>query len=123
MDKPEPAPEKKPVNPRSWRHSVFVRQAAFLFLVLPLVIAAKEHEYCREVTCKHVGTRATIAEHRKIMTNCTPTEKFAFLRACAVAANESTPGFRIVLSRGAWAVKVDVQCIDFGTLNGTEARS
>ena len=27
-------------NPRSWRHSAFVRQAIFLFIVLPLVIAA-----------------------------------------------------------------------------------
>jgi cellulose synthase/poly-beta-1,6-N-acetylglucosamine synthase-like glycosyltransferase/exo-beta-1,3-glucanase (GH17 family) len=27
-------------NPRSWRNSVFVRQAIFLFIVLPLVIAA-----------------------------------------------------------------------------------
>ncbi|MBO6906470.1 MAG: cellulose synthase, partial [Parvibaculum sp.] len=41
MDNPDhPAPEEKPADPRSWRHSVFVRQAAFLFLVLPLVIAA-----------------------------------------------------------------------------------
>src|SRR5690606_41758066 len=35
---PEPAPED--ANPRSWRQSAFVRQAAFIFIVVPLVIAA-----------------------------------------------------------------------------------
>lgn len=38
---PESGPESSEANdPRSWRHSVFVRQAIFLFVVLPLVIAA-----------------------------------------------------------------------------------
>src|SRR5690606_1911990 len=45
MDTPERTTPEKPDTPetgnqRSWRHSVFVRQAAFLFIVLPLVIAA-----------------------------------------------------------------------------------
>lgn len=40
MDKPDPTPETPQANPRSWRHSVFVRQALFLFIVLPIVIAA-----------------------------------------------------------------------------------
>lgn len=38
---PESGPESSEAkDPRSWRHSVFVRQAIFLFVVLPLVIAA-----------------------------------------------------------------------------------
>ncbi|MBX3506107.1 MAG: glycosyltransferase [Parvibaculum sp.] len=38
---PEAGPEgSEAKNPRSWRHSVFVRQAIFLFVVLPIVIAA-----------------------------------------------------------------------------------
>ncbi|MEX0837934.1 MAG: glycosyltransferase [Parvibaculum sp.] len=37
---PEAAPEPAPADPRAWHRSAFVRQAAFLFLVLPLVIAA-----------------------------------------------------------------------------------
>lgn len=37
---PEPSPDAPSDDPRSWRNSVFVRQAAFFFIVLPLVIAA-----------------------------------------------------------------------------------
>ncbi|MGB6085387.1 MAG: cellulose synthase, partial [Parvibaculum sp.] len=45
MDTPERTTPEKPDTPetgnqRSWRHSIFVRQAGFLFIVLPLVIAA-----------------------------------------------------------------------------------
>src|SRR3989338_2028799 len=40
MDKPDPTPETPQANPRSWRPSVFVRPALFLFTVLPIVIAA-----------------------------------------------------------------------------------
>ncbi len=40
MDKPDLTPEQAPANPRSWHHSMFVRQAAFFFIVLPLVIGA-----------------------------------------------------------------------------------
>ena len=40
-DLPPPAPEATPapVDPRAWHQSAFVRQAAFFFIVLPLVIA------------------------------------------------------------------------------------
>ncbi|PKQ04572.1 MAG: cellulose synthase [Alphaproteobacteria bacterium HGW-Alphaproteobacteria-11] len=37
---PEAAPEPAAANPRAWHRSAFVRQAAFFFIVLPLVIAA-----------------------------------------------------------------------------------
>jgi len=37
---PDAAPEPAQADPRAWHRSAFVRQAAFFFIVLPLVIAA-----------------------------------------------------------------------------------